>query len=105
MKSSKLEPGDLVLVKKKGFQEKHKIADLWEEDPYVVIKQRHDGLSVFVVANNGNEQILHCNMLFLLHYQHEIKGNIDDIGEFDDKRTPEQIQDDVQVSDTEDQPV
>ena len=37
-KSPKLEPGDLVLVRKKGFQEKHKITDHWEEDPYEVIK-------------------------------------------------------------------
>ena len=44
-------------------------------------------------------------MLFPLHYQHEIKSNIDDIGEFDDKRTPEQIQDDVHMHDPEDQPV
>ena len=54
-KSSKLEPGDLVLVWKKGFQEKHKITDHWEKDPYEVIKQRQDGLPVFVVANNGHE--------------------------------------------------
>ena len=52
-KSSKLEPGDLVLVRKKGFQEKHKISDRWEHDPYEVVKQRQDGLPVFVVANNG----------------------------------------------------
>ena len=44
-------------------------------------------------------------MLFPLHYQCEIESDIDDIGEFDDKRTPEQIQDDVHVSDFEDQPV
>ena len=52
-KTSKLEPGDLVLVRRKGFQEKHKISDRWESDPYDVIKQREDGLPVFVVANNG----------------------------------------------------
>ena len=51
-KTSKLEPGDLVLVQKKGFQEKHKISDRWESDPYEVIKQREDGLPVFVVTNN-----------------------------------------------------
>ena len=39
-KCSKLEPGDLVLVRKKGFQEKHKILDRWERDPYEVVKQR-----------------------------------------------------------------
>ena len=52
-KTSKLEPGDLVLVRRKGFQEKHKILDSWESDPYEVIKQREDGLPVFVVVNNG----------------------------------------------------
>ena len=52
-KTSKLEPGDLVLVRRKGFQEKHKISDRWESDPYEVIKQREDGLPVFVVVNNG----------------------------------------------------
>ena len=52
-KTSKLEPGDLVLVQKKGFQEKHKILDRWESDPYEVIKQREDGLPVFLVMNNG----------------------------------------------------
>ena len=44
-------------------------------------------------------------MLFLLHYLHEIESIIDNIGEFDDKQTPEQIQDDVQMSDPEDQPI
>ena len=52
-KSSKLEPGDLILAQKKGFQEKHKILDRWEKDPYEVVRQRQDGLPVFVVANDG----------------------------------------------------
>ena len=54
-KCSKLEPVDLVLVRKKGFQEKHKILDRWKWDPYEVLKQRQDGLPVFVVTNNGKE--------------------------------------------------
>ena len=54
-KCSKLEPGDLVLVRKKGFQEKHKISDRWEQDSYEVVRQRQDGLPVFVVTNNGRE--------------------------------------------------
>ena len=44
-------------------------------------------------------------MLFPLHYQCETESNIDDIGESDSERTPEQIQDDVHMSDLEDQPV
>ena len=98
MKSSKLEPGDLVLVQIKGFQEKHKITDQWEKDSYEVVKQRQNGLPVFVVANNGHK-------LFLLHYQHEIESNVDNVGKFDGKRTPEENQDDVHMSDLEDQPV
>ena len=43
-------------------------------------------------------------MLFLLHYRCEIGSNIYDIGEFDNRKTPEQIQDDFQMSDLEDQP-
>ena len=43
-------------------------------------------------------------MLFPLHYHHETESNIDDIGEFDRERTPEQIQDDVHMNDLEDQP-
>ena len=42
-------------------------------------------------------------MVFLLHYQYETESNIDDNGEFDSKGTPEQIQDDVHMSDLEDQ--
>ena len=44
-------------------------------------------------------------MLFPLHYQHETESNIDNNGEFDSKGTPEQIQDDVHMSDLDDQSV
>ena len=97
-KCSKLEPGDLVLVRKKGFQEKHKISDTWEQDPYEVVRQRQDGLPVFVVTNNGREQVLHCNMLLPLNYHHQIGSNVDSKGESEILLTPEQIQDDVTLS-------
>ena len=58
-----------------------------------------------MVSNNGQEQVLHRNILFLLHYQQETEINIDDTGQFDGEGTPEQIQDDVHMSDLEDQPV
>ena len=38
-KSSKLLPQDLVLVKKKGFTSKCKIADKWETEPYEIVSQ------------------------------------------------------------------
>ena len=103
-KTSKLEPGDLVLVWRKGFQEKHKILDRWESDPYEVIKQREDGLPVFVVTNNGREQVLHHNMLFPLNYRRKIESNTNNLGK-SERTAPEQIQGDAEMSDLEDQPV
>ena len=69
-----------------------------------MIKQREDGLPVFVVANNGRERVLHHNMLFPLNYRREIEGNINDLGK-SDRTAPEQIQGDAEMSDLEDQPV
>ena len=46
----KLEPGDLVLIKRKGFTSKHKIADKWETEPYEIVSQRSDGLLVYTVV-------------------------------------------------------
>ena len=54
-KSSKLLPGNLVLVKKKGFTSKHKIADKWETEPYEIVSQRSDGLPVCTVVRNDRE--------------------------------------------------
>ena len=63
---SKLLPGDLVLVKRKGFTSKHRIADKWETEPYEIVSQRSDGLPVYTVERNGRERTLHRNMLFPL---------------------------------------
>ena len=49
-KSFKLLPGDLVLIKKKGFTSKYKIADKWETEPYEIVSQRSDGLPVYTVV-------------------------------------------------------
>ena len=65
-KCSKLLPGDLVLVRKKGFISKHKIADKWESEPYEIVSQHSDGLPVYTVMRNDRERTLHCNMLFPL---------------------------------------
>ena len=55
-KCSKLLPGDLVLVKKRGFTSKHKIADKWETEPYEIVSQRSDGLPVYTVVRNDRER-------------------------------------------------
>ena len=61
-KCSKLQPGDLVLVKKKGFTSKHKIANKWETEPYEIVSQCSDGLPIYAVMRNDRERthILMC---------------------------------------------
>ena len=65
-KYSKLLPGDLVLIRRKGFTSKYKIADKWESEPCEIISQPSDGLPVYTVMRNDRERILHHNMLFRL---------------------------------------
>ena len=42
-KCMKIEPGDLVLVRVKAFGPDHKMADRWEQTPYKVLSQLHNG--------------------------------------------------------------
>ena len=79
-KSSKLLPGDLVLVKKKGFTSKHKIADKLETEPYEIVSQRSDGLPVYTVVRNDRKRTLHHNMLFPLGLWHDTESILDDTG-------------------------
>ena len=59
-----LVPGDRVLVRRLAFEGKHKIADRWEEDSYVVISQPNTDIPVFVVENdNSKKRTLHRNHL------------------------------------------
>ena len=67
-------PGDLVLVKKKGFTSKHKIADKWETEPCEIVSQRSDGLPVYTVVRNDRERTLHHNILFPLGLRHDTKS-------------------------------
>ena len=86
---SKLEPGDLVLVKWKGFTSKHKIADKWESEPYEIVSQRSDGLPVYTVMRNDSERTLHRNMLFLLGLQRDSESILSNLAEFENTENPE----------------
>ena len=57
--------GTQVLVKQTGFQERHKIADVWEDDVYVVIDQPHKDIPVYTVENQTGEgtKTVHRNLL------------------------------------------
>ena len=104
---SKLLPGDLVLVKRKGFTSKHKIADKWESEPYEIVSQHSDGLPVYTVMKNDRERTLHHNMLFPLDLRRDTEGILDTIGEYENSRNPvpEQVAN-FPISDGEvDQPI
>ena len=55
-----LEPGDIVLVRCKIFSTDYKIADKWEDEPYLVVSQMGD-TPVFKVRLQKNPmQIVEC---------------------------------------------
>ena len=66
VRGATLHPGDQVLVRQVGFQGKHKIADRWEEDVYVVTTQPNPSIPVFTIRQlegKGRPRTLHRNML------------------------------------------
>ena len=66
VRCSKLEPGDLVLVKRFGFKGKHKIQDRWEHHVYEVLESCHSSPLVFRVRREDGEgrvRVLHRNLL------------------------------------------
>ena len=72
VRCSKLDIGDIVLVRRKGFTGKHKVADRWEKAYYEVISQKFSEIPVFVVKSLGKdkrERTLHRNMLYPLSFQ------------------------------------
>ena len=61
-----IEVGDRVLVRILAHGGKHKLADNWERDPYVVLRQPNHDLPVFVVQlenGKGPRRTLHRNHL------------------------------------------
>ena len=62
----KLEPGDIVLVRKNVQGSDYKIADKWEDEPHEVVSQYKD-FPVFVIKPVSNpmakERVLHRRML------------------------------------------
>ena len=106
-KCSKLLPGDLVLVKKKGFTSKHKIANKWESEPYEIVSQRSDGHPIYTVMRNDRERTLHRNMLFPLALRCDSGSILPNLAEFENTENPESNQvDNFSDNDGEvDQPV
>jgi transposase InsO family protein len=68
--ASYLKPGDLVLVRNVSQRGKRKIADKWEEDPYIIVAQPDVNVPVFDVKKNDPRakkiRTLHRNLLLPL---------------------------------------
>ncbi|XP_046564513.1 uncharacterized protein LOC124273317 [Haliotis rubra] len=65
-RAAMLDIGDRVLVKIVAFDWKHKIADKWEKDVYVILHQPDPAIPVFVVGkerDDGKRRSLHRNLL------------------------------------------
>ena len=66
VKGATLQPYDRVLVKIVAFDGRHKIADKWEEDIYVIVSQPNSDIPVFKVRKEnetGRDRVLHRNLL------------------------------------------
>ena len=66
VRGSSLRVGDRVLVKAVAFEGKHKLANRWQEPPYIVVAQPNIEIPVFKVKRedgSGEPRVLHRNML------------------------------------------
>ena len=69
-----IDTGDRVLVKIVAFEGKHKIADRWEDTPYIVLKQPNIDIPVYVVQREdgvGPKRTLHRNLLLPIGFLSE----------------------------------
>ena len=86
--------GDRVLVKVVAFDGKHKIADRWEEDVYVVLSKPNPDIPVFVVQREdktGRKRTLHRNLLLPLG------SRLKDAGESEEEDEEEEREVEVRV--------
>lgn len=71
VRGATLKAGDRILVKIVSFTGKHKIADKWESEPYLVLSQPNPDIPVYRVqreAKSGKVRTLHRNLLLPLNF-------------------------------------
>ena len=69
-------PGDRVLVKNTRLRGKHKLADRWEQEVFVVVKQLGDDFPVYEVkpeTGDGPTRTLHRNMLLPCRFSSSVQ--------------------------------
>jgi hypothetical protein len=66
-RSTRLQPGDIVLVRNVALRGKQKLADRWEHQPYVIVAQPNSDTPVYEVKREGarftKTKRLHRNLL------------------------------------------
>ena len=77
-----VEVGDRVLVRNVGLKGKHKIADRWHKEVYVVLAQPNLGIPVFEVQQENSENrrtVLHRNILLPINsVPAKVTGDVDE---------------------------
>ena len=66
VRNSILDTGDRVLIRKVGLRGKHKLADRWDKDSYIVLDKPDSNIPVYKVQKEfgeGSVKTLHRNML------------------------------------------
>ena len=66
IRCTKLQVGDLVLVRQYAFKTKHKISDHWQNVPYEVIAQPDPDFPVFKVRQQGTDLVKMLRRNYLL---------------------------------------
>ncbi|XP_078312843.1 uncharacterized protein LOC144619278 [Crassostrea virginica] len=78
VRGNNIEVGDRVMVKVLAFEGKHKLANKWEEDPYIVLAKPNPELPVYVVGKEngeGRKRTLHRNLLLPIGTFNNNKNN------------------------------
>lgn len=72
--------GDIVLVSSKGHRGRHKIADRWEETPYVIIRKIADS-PVYVVKEQSTDKKRTLHQDMLIHCTFNLSEQDDDVND------------------------
>ena len=86
-----LETGDRVLVRKTGFQGKHKLADRWEPEVHIVVRRVNEDIPVYEIRpekSSGRNRTLHRNMLLPCNHL-PLPDDSDDVAEHSTKPAAE----------------
>ncbi|XP_062578027.1 adenylate cyclase, terminal-differentiation specific-like [Saccostrea cucullata] len=89
--NAEIQLGDRVLVKIVAFDGKHKIADKWEEEPYLVIEHPNPEIPVYKVqkeTTKGKTRTLHRNLLLPIGHLDSYKTSVDETSPSTSRPTP-----------------